>query len=381
MDRTHQSFERYSADRLLEDRDQITLDWLEQISPQLGLPPEQVFPHERMLDDIPVVLAKAAEFLVTEDTNSLTSEQIVTEEMRNIARLRLAQGWNVREIMREFDELARILDGAALRWVDDYPGEPDPKSVGRVFGRLNRVPLLMGEIMVGTVEAERTDLLRRLASVEEEERLRLSRELHDQTGQLVTGLLLGLRSLRSEAGDGEETARIAELEGLATRIARGLQETALELRPPALETLGLALALRSYVEAWSERHNLPVDFQCLGVEGERFSVEIETGLYRIVQEGLTNVVRHARATRVSVLLEQRRGSLNLIIEDDGIGFVVHEVLVSPEKAKRLGLRGMRERVALLGGSMAVESSPGSGTTLFVRIANPGPGTPVPDAAR
>src|SRR5687767_1714943 len=120
MESTTTPFERYCAERLLQDREQITLDWVEKLSAQLGVPPNRVLPHEDLLDDLPVVLGKAAEFLLTPDTERLTAERIVTEEMRLIARLRRRQGFEMREIVREFDELAQLLDGAALRWVEEY---------------------------------------------------------------------------------------------------------------------------------------------------------------------------------------------------------------------------------------------------------------------
>jgi signal transduction histidine kinase len=363
------SFERYSAERLHQDREQITRDWVEKLSAQLGIPPARVLPHQDLLDDIPIVLSKAAEFLLTPDTEKLTAEQLVTEEMRSIARLRRRQGFEMQEIMREFDELAHILDIAALGWVEDFPGIPDPKGVGRVFGRLNRVPLLMGEITVATLEEERNELLRRLASAEEQERLRLSRELHDQMGQLVTALLLGLRALdRGRAPN--QGARIEELEVLADRIAGEMQQLALQMRAPALDNLGLRLALQGHLGDWSAQHGIEADFQSVGLDGERFPLEVEIALYRVVQEGLTNVIKHAGAGHVSLLVERRRGVLSIILEDDGRGFDVDATFASSERSRRLGLRGMRERITLLGGRFDIESSPGNGTTLFVRVPDP-----------
>lgn len=370
MDRPAVSFERYCADRLLLDREKITRDWVDTLSAQLGVEPTRVLPHRELLDDIPLVLGKAAEFLVAPDAEKLTAERIVTDEMRSIALLRSMQGFDVQEVVREFDELAQLLDGAAFRWIGDYPGTPDPASVGRVFGRLNRVPLLMGQITVGTLDDERNDLLRRLAAAEEQERLRISRELHDHIGQLVTALLLGLKSLHREAAPPRESPEIADLVDLADGIARELQHLATELRPAWLDSAGLDLALRSYLEEWSERNGIDVAFQGAGVEGERFTREVEVALYRVAQEGLTNVLKHAGASSVSLLLERRRGTLSLILEDDGRGFEVDAVLASPEKARRLGLRGMRERISLLGGWLHIESSENGGTSLFARIPEP-----------
>ncbi|HEX8212340.1 MAG TPA: sensor histidine kinase [Longimicrobium sp.] len=370
MNQPAPTFEQFAANRLVADRNLITRDWVDTLSAQLDLDPRRVLPHNDLLDHIPVVLARAADFLLVPDQEKLTAEKVVTDEMRDIANLRRGQGFDVQEIIREFDELARLLDAAALRWLDDYPGVPDVKGVGRVFGRLNRVPLLMGQITVGTIEEERTSLLRQLAIAEEEERLRLSRELHDQMGQLVTALLLGLRGLQHESTSAEQSERIVELEKLADRIAREVQQLALDLRPPALDTLGLPAALESLLHEWSARNGVEADLQSIGIAGERFPAEVETMLYRVAQEGLTNVSKHARASRVSLVLERRGENLSIIMEDDGVGFDPEAVLTSPDKARRLGLRGMRERVARLGGTLEIESSPGAGTCLFIRARVP-----------
>jgi signal transduction histidine kinase len=228
----------------------------------------------------------------------------------------------------------------------------------------------MGQITVGTIEEERDSLFRQLALAEEDERLRLSRELHDQMGQLLTALALGLRALQDGSASAEQSARIAELEKLADRIAREVHQLALDLRPPALDALGLPAALEDLLHECSERTGIEADFQSIGVAGERFPHEVETMLYRVAQEGLTNVVKHSRATRVSLVLERRGGNLSVILEDDGDGFEIETVLVSPEKTKRLGLRGMRERVGRLGGTLEIESSPGAGTCLFIRAPVP-----------
>jgi signal transduction histidine kinase len=373
MHQTTLSFEQYSADRLLRDREQITRAWVEKLSAQLDIHPVRILPHDSILDDIPVVLGRAAEFLLTPDPDKLTAEEFVTAEMRNIASLRRRQGYEVREIIREFDELAHILDLAALEWVDEYPGTPDARSVGLVFGRLNRVPLLMGEVTVGVVEEERNELLRRLSGAEEQERLRISRELHDQMGQLVTALQVGLKGLYADGED--RSRRIAELEQLAGRIAREVHQLAVEMRPPGLDNLGLAPALESMLHEWSDRNGIECDFQVVGLGAERFAPEVETMLYRVAQEALTNVLKHAAASRVGVLLERRGGHISLVIEDDGQGF---DTDLLYEKTQALGLRGMRERVAPLRGRLDVESSPGVGTTLFVRVSDGSPPPPETD---
>ncbi len=214
-------------------------------------------------------------------------------------------------------------------------------------------------------DAARRQVLRQLVTAEEDERRRISRELHDSLGQLVTGLLLGLKVL--ERGSDGDRSQIEDLERLADRIGREMQHMAVQLRPPALDNLGLRLALQAHMEEWSQRHGIESDFHSVGLDGERFAAEVETTLYRVVQEGLNNAVKHAGATRVSLVLECRNSTVGAILEDNGRGFDVDATLASPDKARRLGLRGMRERVGLLGGALEIESAEGAGTTLFVRI--------------
>ena len=383
MNQTAPTFEQFAASTLTRDSNRITSEWVETLSSQLGVDPRRVLPHDDLLDHIPVVLSRAADFLLVPDPEKLTAEKMVIEEMHDIARLRRGQGFDVQEIIREFDELARLLDVAALRWLDEYPGIPDPKSVGRVFGRLNRVPLLMGQITVAAIEAERNGLLRQLAMAEEEERLRISRELHDQMGQLVTALLLGLRGLKQGPVSDEQSARVADLEKLATQIALEVHELALDLCPSGLDVLGLPAAVENLLHEWSERNEIGADLQCTGMAGERYPPDLETTLFRVTQEALTNVVKHARASHVGVVVERRGGTLSIIVEDDGQGFDVGAVLASPDKARRLGIQGMRERIARMGGSLEIESSPGAGTCLFIRAPIPAgaDATPALETAR
>jgi PAS domain S-box-containing protein len=219
-------------------------------------------------------------------------------------------------------------------------------------------------------EATRGEVLRRLVTAEEDERWRLARELHDQMGQQVTALLLGLKALGRVTSDADRATQISSLERLADGIARDLQHLALELRPPALDNVGLTLALQSHLEEWSERHGIAAEYHGVGIADARLSPEMEITLYRVAQESLTNVLKHAGATRVSVLLERRRGWVTLIVEDNGSGFEVDQTLASPQKAGRLGLRGMRERLTLLGGTLEIESGSGTGTTVFARLPEP-----------
>jgi signal transduction histidine kinase len=222
-------------------------------------------------------------------------------------------------------------------------------------------------------ETARLELLRRLVTAQEEERRRISRELHDQTGQQLSALLLGLKTLNnspSNGGNGSASLHnsLFQLQKLTERLVEEAHHLAWELRPAALDDLGLETAISNYVEKWSERNSIPLDFHS-SLGKLRLPPPVETAVFRIVQEALTNVFKHAQATRVSVMLEYRYDELLVIVEDNGCGFQL-DVPLSVKEPGGLGLVGIRERVALVGGKLNIESEPGSGATLAIRIPAP-----------
>jgi signal transduction histidine kinase len=205
------------------------------------------------------------------------------------------------------------------------------------------------------------DALRRAVAAQELERRRLARELHDETGQALTSMLLGLAAI--EAAETPEQGReaVAELRRLVVSTLQDVRRLAVELRPKALDDFGLLPALKRLGQTVSEGSRLDVQVEArLGLE--RLPADTETAVYRIVQEALTNVVKHAEAEHVSILLTRKNESVSVMIEDDGKGF-------DPGSARSdgLGLLGMEERVALLDGSLVVESTPGAGTTLILEL--------------
>ncbi len=217
-------------------------------------------------------------------------------------------------------------------------------------------------------DAERLDLLRRMASAQEDERRRIARELHDQVGQTVTGLSLGLKTLEAVLGgpalDPALQERLTWLRSLAADIGQDIHRAAVDLRPAALDDFGLPAALVALAGIIAERHGIVVDVQVIGVV-DRLPQAVETVVYRIVQEALTNMVKHAEANAASVVLEHRASGLRLIVEDDGVGFDAGSG--GDAGRPRLGLSGIRERLRLVGGSLEVESKSNAGTTLFVDI--------------
>ncbi|MBC7238108.1 MAG: GAF domain-containing sensor histidine kinase, partial [Chloroflexi bacterium] len=238
-------------------------------------------------------------------------------------------------------------------------------SIGRQIGVAIENARLYDELR--QQEGLHRQLLDRLITVQEEERRRIARELHDQTGQSLTSLIMVLKLLEEADSSVPIRPYIEEARDMAVQILRGVRDLALQLRPSALDDLGLLAAFRHYFRRYETRFRLPVDFQVLGVSQERLPPDVETALYRIMQEALTNVARHAQATNVSVLLEMRKGRVKLIIEDDGQGFDVARVMGSRAHERNLGLYGMRERATLVGGMFTIESTPGVGTTVFVEI--------------
>jgi signal transduction histidine kinase len=211
-------------------------------------------------------------------------------------------------------------------------------------------------------------LLQRLATAQEEERRRLARELHDQTAQHLTALSLGLKSLRDASPEPSPAGRrLQDLQGLTDLLGRQVHDLALELRPPAIDDLGLHMALLNHAEEWSGRSGVDVDFHCTGLDDGRLPLPIESALYRVVQEALTNVFKHAAAQRVSLVLRRSSDQVLAIVEDDGRGFDAEAVLGPSGADGRLGLLGMQERLALVGGTLTVEAVPGGGTTVIARI--------------
>jgi two-component system, chemotaxis family, CheB/CheR fusion protein len=219
-----------------------------------------------------------------------------------------------------------------------------------------------------SAERSRQMLLQQLLTAQEEERRRIARELHDQMGQDLSALIMGLRAVQDASTSGPPVAQqIEPLYALAVQLSQEVRTLAVQLRPPALDDLGLAATLANYLEQWSQRMLIAVDFHTSGMDKERLPPLIETALYRLAQEALTNVLKHAQATSLSLIIDRRADSVQMIVEDNGVGFQVELARSSAYAEQRFGLIGMDERVAQLGGTLNIESAPQRGTTVFVRI--------------
>jgi two-component system, NarL family, sensor histidine kinase UhpB len=238
------------------------------------------------------------------------------------------------------------------------PGGPVVRIVGTHFDLTERK----------RAEAERahTDLLTRLVFAQEDERRRIAREMHDQFGEQQTALALRIQMLKHACGDHDDLrAHVESIEVIAKQIDRDVDHLVWELRPTALDDLGLRAALANYVQEWSSRIGVSARLHTSGLLDDRLSSDAETALYRIAQEALTNVAKHARAENVDIILERRADHVMLIIEDDGVGF---DPPAAGSAGQGFGLLGMQERAGLVGAMVEIESSAGKGTTVLVRMA-------------
>lgn len=264
----------------------------------------------------------------------------------------------------------RALDqDGAIRWL-------------RVIGKCPRFHPGAKQLMYGVLadidaqkraERERSELQQQLVTAQENEQQRIARELHDQIGQTVTGLSLGLKALEQQLthanGNAAAAQRISWLQDLTSKIGQDIHQVASDLRPSALDDLGLEQALSTLGSEWSERFGIEIDIQILG-SPLRIPRNVETAVYRIGQEALTNVLKHAKAKTVSIVLEQRPDQLRLIIDDDGVGFDPFAFSEDGNgNPRQLGLSGIRERLGPFGGRISIESEPGSGTTLYIVVPN------------
>jgi signal transduction histidine kinase len=214
---------------------------------------------------------------------------------------------------------------------------------------------------------ERRELLNCIVSAQESERQRIARELHDRLGQYLAAMLLGLNAASKVSNrQTEECHKLADLQSMTLAMSREVHQLSWELRPTALDDLGLEAAIANYLEKWRARFDLHVDFVS-NLQGKRLSPPVEITLYRVLQEAMTNVAKHAHAARVSVVLDAGDAEVRLVVEDDGTGFVQTNANSPSPPTSGFGVLGIRERLALVRGSLIIEPVSDHGTALFCRI--------------
>jgi two-component system, chemotaxis family, CheB/CheR fusion protein len=309
-------------------------------------------------------------------------ETLITQSVETLAvTRRLVQGddgayWAL--TIRPYRAVDRRVDGAVLVFADGAEASEERRlaleaaETARVHALRDAEALAASIAARERAEADRNAVRRQLDSAQDEERRRLSRELHDGVGQHLTALGLGLDALSNVAPPGSEVdRRAAELRALVGVLGQELHSIAVHLRPRVLDDFGLEAALSSYAKEWSKQSGIAVDIHA-PAESRRLPSLVEGALYRVAQEALNNVAKHSAATHASVTVERRDGQLHVIVEDDGKGFDPKPRGRSPSSGTGLGLLGIRERLALLGGSVDIESSEGKGTTLYMRVPMSGP---------
>jgi signal transduction histidine kinase len=208
------------------------------------------------------------------------------------------------------------------------------------------------------------DALARVVEAQELERKRLARELHDETAQALTSILLGLKPLEQVATSPDDRATVASVRELVVSTLQDVRRLAVELRPSALDDFGLGTAVERLADNFREQTGLDVGLD-VRLRDERLPADVETALYRTVQESLANVVKHADASHVSIRVTRSDRAVAAVVQDDGRGF---DQAATDEGA--LGLIGMRERVGLVGGRLRIESSAGAGTTVAAEVPIP-----------
>ncbi len=201
---------------------------------------------------------------------------------------------------------------------------------------------------------------------QEQERKRIARELHDETSQVLTSLLISLALLEETVQTEEVRKRVADIRALAHQTLRAVRNLSIDLRPSALDDLGLLPALRWYIKEYQQKCGIEVEFAASGFR-ERLPPEMETAIYRIIQESLTNTAKHAHAEHVWIVLDENGSRVHAHMRDDGQGFDARAVLRTPWQDRGLGLSGMMERASLLDGTVEIVSRPGAGTTIEMTI--------------
>jgi signal transduction histidine kinase len=311
-------------------------------------------------------LAKAAAGAVTLLERPIGTKTLVRS--LEVALKSRRRQYHVRDLLEEQCRNERQLREAHEQ-LADRAKQLESLVESRTLSLAQSIEQLRHEVVERQQAEEVRDALRRkLLDAQEEERRRIARELHDQMGQNLTALNFGLKSLDEAASDSAELRSLVQpLQELAVQTARDLRRIALELRPAVLDDLGLVKAVRNLIEIWSNSCRIEVDLEAKAYSPCGVSSEIEMTLYRVIQEALNNIAKHSGAKCASVVLQRTPDHVQAIVEDDGRGFDTTAVLHKANGQDRLGLAGIKERLCMIGGVLNIESAPGYGCALVIRI--------------
>jgi signal transduction histidine kinase len=299
----------------------------------------------------------------------LVSEQAETDPAIQSSLVRRAVGSTICVPLVLKDRVLGVLNTS--RPLGVAPFRQDDVDLLSILGEQIAIAIENAQLLDAVTKHERDlqKLSAQLLSAQEAERKRISQELHDEMGQALTAISINLAAIEKELPSGIISmirGRLEETRSLADQTLEQIRELSLNLRPAMLDDLGLVPTLRWYVNRYATRLNIEVELDAIGVE-ERLSPETETVLYRIMQEALTNAARHAQAHRVRIRLERKEATVTASIEDDGQGFDVEVVTGRKALEHGVGLLGIRERVASVGGNFSIESYLGQGTRLTIEI--------------
>ncbi|SJZ89573.1 sensor histidine kinase [Selenihalanaerobacter shriftii] len=256
----------------------------------------------------------------------------------------------------------------SLDWAEDELGKLG-QAFNNMTAKLQRTAIERRKLWkeLQKKEERRQYLLNKVIMAQEEERKRIARELHDETSQALTSLNLALANLENTDEQKKFNERIKMMKKTIAKVLDEINLLARQLRPSILDDLGLAAAVENYIKESSKYWNEDVGLHINGLIDTTLAKEVEITVYRIIQEALTNALRYAEADNISVIINNREGNLLVIIEDDGCGFDLDEVMNSDRTQEHLGLLGMQERADLLGGELTIETGEGNGTTVYVNI--------------
>jgi len=309
--------------------------------------------------------------LVTDFTLNNIERQLRGEVKENILLLLFAIGISTLVIgialnqlvvkkLQHFVEAASLFGRGDFKRTISFKSDDEIKKLADSFN-------LMAKTLMDKMKLERK-YLSRIIDAQESERRRISQELHDEIGQALTAIKFNLDMIDKDLPQASFVlrGRLAEAKSLSNQTLTAMRQLSMDLRPTMLDDLGLIPTLRWYIQNFSNRLNIYSHFEAIGFE-EKLPPQIETAFYRIIQEALNNIAKHAEANRVEVLLEQRDSMIFASITDNGKGFDLEKVLHPESPERGFGIIGMQERVSLLDGHIDIQSRPGFGTHIRIEV--------------